>query len=368
MINCYKVLTECGVSVDWSALSALDEASQLRVTDDTLTGMLRFVTDKYNALDLKEVERSAGDIAKFKYTGMLMDNAQTLRTIYEASPDPGAQNYVKVCNAVMNVLNFLKRRRLDIANLYKAGNGIIQLTYTSLVAGCVFSLGILVANTIRFVTTEQETDCQVLYDEIPGTIKNVHIKNILAADSCLDDFDKLINHYAKPSNSRALQESISVAAVLNAAKMAPQYVAYGASRAGAYAATAAAAHPVAAGLVALGAAIMLLPKLIVLIREIIYSIYYLRVKVSDMLAVQADLINTNIESLEAGRGDRKVIARQRKIADKLTQWQNGIAVKVDNNAIAVNSQKRVENQKLKLDKNSPLMQDPGALAAGDLML
>ena len=366
----YNLLVETGIEVSFADFNTLNEANQLKVTDDTLTGMLKYICDHANAISFKELEKSAGDISKFKYLGMLKSNNQTLMNIYQASPDPGAANYIKVCTAIDHVLMFLEGHRKPISEQYKAGNGIIQLMYTSLLAGCIYSLGILVANTIRFVTTEQETDCQVLFDEIPGTIKNVHIKNILAADASIGDFSKLVNAYAKPSNSRAMHESVSLAAVK--AGLAKAYATGGvtglAGELIGSGAAIAAAHPVVTGIVAAGAIIYMLPKLIVLIREIIYSIYYMRVKVSDMLGVQADLINTNIESLEAGRGSKKVIARQRKIADKLTAWQNAIAVKIDNNAVAVNAQKRVENQKLKLDKNSPLMQDPGALTAGDLML
>ena len=370
MTNLYKVLTETGIEVSYADFNSLDEASQLKVTDDALTGMLKLISDRYNSLDFKEIEKSAGDIAKFKYTGMLKANTETLIKIYGASPDVGAANYTRVCHAIEDVIAFLENNRIKLSDLYKSGNGMIQLMYTSLVAGCIYSLGILVANTIRFVTTEQDTDCQVMYDEIPGSIKNIHIKNILAAQDSLNDFQKIVDFYAKPSNSRAMQENVSLAAIK--AGLMKAYATGGigavAGEIGTYGAAIAAAHPVVTGIVAVGAIIYLIPKLIVLIREIIYSIYYMRVKVSDMLGVQADLINTNIESLEAGRGSKKVIARQRAIADKLTRWQNIIAVKVDNNAVAVNSQKRVENQKLKLDKNSPLMKDPGAFSAGDLML
>ena len=369
-INYLKIVQECGIEASFSDFNTLDEAAQLRVTDDVLTGMLKFISDRYNSLDLKELEKSAGDIGKFKCTGMLEQNAETLLKIYEASPDEGAKNYVKVCVSIQSVIRFLKMRRKDISDLYKAGNGIVQLMYTSLLAACIYSLGILVANTIRFVTTEQDTDCQVLYDEIPGTIKNVHIKNILVAGDSIEDFNKIIDHYASMRNSRAMQESISFSAIT--AGLSKAYATggiAGVAKAGITAASNfAAAHPIGMGILAAGAIIMLIPKLIVLVREIIYSIYYLRVKVSDMLGVQAELIQTNIESLEAGRGDKKIIARQRKVVDALTKWQNAVAVKIDNNAVAVNSQKRVENQKLKLDKNNPLMQDPGAFSAGDLML
>ena len=100
---------------------------------------------------------------------------------------------------------------------------------------------------------------------------------------------------------------------------------------------------------------MLVPRIIMMIREIIYSVYYSRVKVADMLELQADLIRTNIESLEAGRGNRKVIARQKKIADKLEKWKNRIALKMDTTETLKRAQQKKENASLKIDRNSPMM-------------
>lgn len=339
MVQVYylKVLSETGIDVDRPLFRSLSEDAKFQVTDDVLTGMMKFITDKYNALDFGEIERSAGDIEKFKYKDMLYENIETLSSIYSNASDTGATRYLEVCTAVRNVLNFLREYRNEFRTQYQAGNGMIQLLYTSLVAGCIYSVGILVSNTIRFVTTEQETDCQVLYDEIPGTIKHVHIKNILAASNDLATYEKLLRTYGQRGTQQAMHESISAGAV-------------------------------AAVVLGIGAVIMLIPRVLVMIREIIYSVYYTRVKVADMIAVQVDLINTNIESLEAGRGNKKVIAKQKRIVDKLVKWQNRIAVKVDTVNTMVAMQKKRENTSMRIEQNSPIMMDPGALAAGDLLL
>lgn len=336
-VDYLKVLSETGIDVDRPLFRSLSEDAKFQVTDDVLTGMMKFITDKYNALDFGEIERSAGDIEKFKYKDMLYENIETLSSIYSNASDTGATRYLEVCTAVRNVLNFLREYRNEFRTQYQAGNGMIQLLYTSLVAGCIYSVGILVSNTIRFVTTEQETDCQVLYDEIPGTIKHVHIRNILAASNDLATYEKLLRTYGQRGTQQAMHESISAGAV-------------------------------AAVVLGIGAVIMLIPRVLVMIREIIYSVYYTRVKVADMIAVQVDLINTNIESLEAGRGNKKVIAKQKRIVDKLVKWQNRIAVKVDTVNTMVAMQKKRENTSMRIEQNSPIMMDPGALAAGDLLL
>lgn len=337
MLNYEQLLAEAGVPVVRGALFGLNEAAQLKVTDDVLTKMMKFITDKYNALDFSEIEKSAGDINRFKYFEMIQENTKTLYNVYSSSTDPGAAKYVEVCNAVMHVCDFLRNRSHQFSALYKSGNGLVQLLYTSLVAACLYSTGVLISNTIRFVTVEQDTDCQVLYDEIPGTIKHVHIKNILAADKDISTMGKLLDELSKQQR-KPVNESITLTAG-------------------------------AIALLVVGGLILLIPRIVLLIREIIYSIYFTRVRAAEMLDLQAQLIRTNIESLEAGRGNKKVIARQKKIAEKLEKWKSRIAVKMDTTEIAMKKQKSVENKSLELDKDSPFVQaEYGGLSGGTMMI
>lgn len=335
MINYIQMINECGIEVDRGDFIGLNEAAKIQVTDEVLNGMFKLITDKYNSLDFSEIEKSAGDIRRFKYYSMLRDNAATLRNIYEASTDPSAKVYIEVIDSIDKVLAHLMNHSNQYSTLYKSGNGLIQLMYTSLVAAVIYSTSILISNTIQFVTSEEDTDCEVLFNEIPGTVKHIHIKNIKAAANDITAFEKVLNEYSKQSN--IMHESISATTL---------------------------------GAVALGVAgvIFLIPRIIALIREIIYSIYYKRVKISEELGIQADLIRVNIESLEAGRGSKKVIAKQRKIAEKLTKWQNKIAIKVDTTNTLTNAQKNKENAAMRVDRNSPFVQAPGTFDAEALML
>lgn len=73
-----------------------------------------------------------------------------------------------------------------------------------------------------------------------------------------------------------------------------------------------------------------------------------------MLGVQIDLLQTNIESLESGRGSKTVVARQKRIVNLLTKWMNKSAIKMDTTEQLVNVQKKKENTELKIDRNSPI--------------
>lgn len=335
-VNMYKVLTEAGIEVDKVSFTLLDEANQVRVADETLTTMMKFITDKYNSIDFSEIERSAGDYRKFKYIGMIKDNLDMLSNIYESTPEPSAKNYIEVISACNTVQGHLLDNSQTYTVLYKQGNGLVQLMYTSLVAALIYAIGTLVSNTIRFVTSEKDTECEVLFDEIPGSIKHVHIKNIMAAADSINNFEALLTEMAKPTTRNAMGESVTAVAV---------------------------AAVIVAGV------IVLAPRVLYIIRNIIYSVYFTRVKFSDMLGVQAELVRANIESLEGRRGDKKVIARQKKIADKLEKWKNKIAIKIDSAEVLKNQQIKKEDSQMKISKDNPtiLYPDPETSGAGLLI-
>lgn len=323
-MNYLQVLTEAGFDVTRSDFLLLSEANQVQVTDEALTGMMKFITDKYNSLDFSEIEKSAGDITRFKYYQLILENCQILREIYDSAKDQGADKYLKVVVSIEEVMRHLMDRRQQYTTLYRSGNGVVQLLYTSLVSAALYATGTLVCNTIRFVTTEKDTPCEVLYDEIPGAVKHIHIKNILSAADDIQTINKVLDTFSSSTTRAKMSESVTLSAGTIA-------------------------------IMAIGGVILLIPKIIVLIREIIYSIYYSRVKMTEMLELQQDLLKTNIESLEAGRGNKKVIARQKKIAQKLETWKNRVALKMDSTETLKRTQERKENASLKIDRNSPLM-------------
>lgn len=324
MINYYKALSETGIPIEYPEFMVMTEASKLKVMDATLTSMLKFITDKYNALDFSEIEKSAGDITRFKYNALITENLYTLRSIYNNADasDPGVKKYTEVIDAINTVMNHLKDNRERYSVLYKHGNGLVQLMYTSLVAACLYSIGTLITNTIRFVTVEQDTDCQIMYDEIPGTMKHIHIKNVISAANDISSYNKILDEfYINAANKKSVNESITTSSVVTVLGISALIV-------------------------------YLIPKLITLIREIIYSIYYSRVKLSDMLALQEDLLRTNIESLEAGRGKKKIIVKQKKIVERLDKFRNKISLKIDATNSLTKSEITRENKTMKIDSHS----------------
>lgn len=334
MVPTARALTECGFSVDVGYYQFLDEATKIQVTDAALTGMFKFITDKYNSIDFGEIERSAGDYMKFKYKSLILDNEEILRNIYMTSSDDGAAKYISVLDAIREISNYLVSDREKISYLYKKGNGLVQVLYTSMVAGMLYALTALVTNTIRFVTSETDTSMEVLFDEIPGSIGQIHIKNILSVKKDLgtirEVIDKLYNtaRHGSGEINETVGEALAIATLV------------------------------------IGGVIYLIPKIMVLIREIIYSIYYSRVRTAEAIDVQIQLLRTNIESLESGRGNKKVIAQQKNVVTKLEALKTKLAIKMDAAESLSKIQQKKENTSLSVDKNSEF----NVVSGGDLML
>ena len=330
---CTALLEAVGLEVNHITMQYLPEDARIKVTDEALTKLMKFITDKYNALDFQEIERSAGDIEKFKYTKMIKDNLKTLMHIYSTSDEDGAKKYVETVSDAMEIMDMLYMERIKFSTLYTSGNGIVQLLYNSLVAAELYTVGILVSNTIRLVTSEVDTECQVLFDEIPGTIKHVHIRNIQSAAKSRNIIVKILEAFygdmrKKPTNEAVITLGATIG-ILSKILLG-------------------------AGIV--GGVFWGIPAIINLIREIVYSIYFARVSIAEMCQVQIDLINMNIESLEAGRGTKVVIARQKKIVDKLEKWKNRVAVKMDMANTLTHNQTKRENNQLRIYDDSPLVQ------------
>lgn len=352
-----RALNEAGIEFDVSERShflCLDEANQIRVADNVLSDMMKFITDKYNAVDFREIEKSAGDFSRFRYATMIMDNAATLRNIYAATPDPGANKYLQVIDAITSVSERLIAQKKMISDLYKSGDGMVQLVYTSLVTSLISSIGILVANTIRFVTTEQNADCEVLFDEIPNTFKHVHIKNVLTAPKAMDNFTKYMALANEAKRNGAMNEAISIDMVAKVIKGIAGMI--GKSGAAAAGSAARVAGSAASTVAPVAAAVVLIAALLYFSRDIIYAVYYGRVKISDYLAQQEAMVRTNIEALKRRGVSDKVIARQTRWADILGKLSKMIGVKNDAAEANARAAKRKEDEEMKKkagDTSSP---------------
>ena len=333
MANDVMYLAEADINVDRGFYAFLDEATKIQVTDKVMTDMFKFITDKYNSIDFSEIEKSAGDYKRFKYNQLIDSNLQVLENVYFNTTQEGSEKFIATVRQMRELIEFLIVHREEFSYLYKNKVGIAQLIYTSMVSSIVYAVSALVAQTIRFITLEDDDDLSVVYDEMNNAAKNIHVKNIQHAVNSLDSIEKYLSTvYRDKKNRLATNESITWASMV-----------------------AGISSPVGIAAAAIGATILLLPRIVPFIREVIYSVYYSRVNFAQAIGVQIELLRTNIESLESsGRGTKKIIAKQKNVVRRLEKLQNLIAVRtVDAQSMASRKIKE-ENRSLNIDRNSVL--------------
>lgn len=361
-------LDEAGIPYQPS-IRLLDEAKGIDVADSVLTGMFKFITDKYNSLDFREIEQSAGDYMKFKYRQMLSENLVTLQRIYQSSKEDGADKYMEIIRSIRTVENWLISRRSDLSYLYKKKKGTVQVIYTSLVASIIYTIAALVSNTIRFVTVDRDSDLNVLFEEIPNAYKNVHLQNILKTSSSIKEFDRFVNALLESTKKQVVTEA-SVGDVLKGPgrmvvkgakafantmgkKVLPNDYEGIAKSAVQFAANHPTATKAAKGVVygvALAGVALLAWKagviVMSIIRSFILTVYYSRIKMKDALDINISLLKANIENLENQGADPKVIANQRKWAERLDKIAMKFANDTDKGEMLADREIARQNQQL----------------------
>lgn len=328
-----------GVHADYFKLRRLDEATAVQVADSILSDMFKFITDKYNSLDFKEIENSRGDYSRFKYRAMIDENLKTLLAIYRSSNDSGANKYRALISDINEIIKWLDANRKDISYLVMKRRGIIEVTYTTMVASVLFGVAALVANTIRAVTVDKGADLEVLFDEVPNAYKNVHIQNITNIAKSLPDFTQLLVSTRNYEKKHVMTEAARVEDFANlltkgaaaVSKLAPK----GSTR-----------RKVIGAAAAVAAVVWAAPKIFMLVRQVIFVWYYSRATISEAIELNATLIKANIEVLENTGGSPKVITAQRAMMEKLQRLALVIANKSDRGEILAKREIARENDKL----------------------
>lgn len=99
--------------------------------------------------------------------------------------------------------------------------------------------------------------------------------------------------------------------------------------------------------------------LVDLLRGLIYSAYYSKLKFKEYLEVQADLLEANADELEDSmdpedKKTEKIIRRQRKFAEKLRKWANKFSIdskESSNKSKKEAEQDKKDKKKIKKDEN-----------------
>lgn len=273
------------------SLRGLNEEDQSRVLMSLTTRLYDQIMDKVDDIDYGEIARTKGDVTKLSNYANMKECLSILRDLFiEYKQDIAPVK--TILDALVNVEN--RRETFQKAFIVKAEFPI--LIYDTICLSIVESLSLMISTCIEFIKSPTDDCIDIILNNVAvaKTYRHLLFDNLKKFNkSCEDgDMDKALNYVMDKKN---LFGGFSV---------------------------------VAGAVVGLGIIMNIIP----IMRELIYYYYYNRVRLSDYLSVQADLLQINAYNLEANRvgksaEERKRIAkRQMKIVESLRKVSNTIAV------------------------------------------
>lgn len=294
----YKAFTEAvnnhfdmGDKETRMSLTNLNEEDQSRALMSLASRLYEQIMDKVDDIDYGEITRTKGDVTKLSNYANMKECLSILSDMFiEYKQDIAPVKTIS--DALVNVEN--RRETFQKAFIVKAEFPI--LIYDTIVLSIVESLALMISTCIEFIKSPNDDCIEMILNNVAVTKTYRHLlfDNLKKFNkSCEDgDMDKALAFVMDKKN---LFGGVSV---------------------------------VAGAIVGLGIIMNIIP----LMRELIYYYYYNRVRFSDYLSVQADLLQINAYNLEANRvgksaEERKRIAkRQMKVVESLRKVSNVIAV------------------------------------------
>jgi hypothetical protein len=314
--------------------------------DYTMEAIFEKVAKMYNMVDFSTIEKSKGNIDKFKYikqTEASIDKLKLNAMVH------GNKDVLKYIEALYAIVNGLRANKNAFSELYS--NPLVKMLYNSSVYNVLYSINIIYKEFYGlFLKTKSPEDIRFKTFRSGSylTLKN----SLELAEAYRSDIPKLLEE-TKKSAAKKMNEMVEfdneeIISVMNEGLS-----------------------------IFIGAALFLVAlRIVPIIREIIYSFYHLRISVDNTIEIQNELISINIESLEVqkeiqdSKGQKKmnkIIEKQRKIVKKLSRIQEIVAIKTDIADNAVNNQIRTENEEIKRNLSS-VKGNPSQGASAEVML
>lgn len=297
----YKVYTEaCDKFFDFGdketrdSLRNINEDDQSRVLMSLTTRLYDQIMNKVDDIDYGEIPRTKGDITKLSnYQGM-KECIDILTDLFREYKQP-----LEPVDTIRSAINNLEKRTDTFRKGFMTHAEFVIFTYDSAALACIQSLSLMISTCIEFIKspTDECIDLVLNNVAVAKTYRHLLFEDLkkFNAVCASGDMDKILEFMMSKNGKENFLGGVGVAAGV---------------------------------ILGLGLVINLIP----LLRELIYFYYHIRVRMSDYLSVQADLLQLNAYNLEHGRvgksvEERKKIAKkQQAIVDGLRKTANAIAI------------------------------------------
>lgn len=302
-------------------LLALDEADRDNVVNSAVSKLYDSIIHKIDEIDCETITKSAGDITAVENYDKMVECLTIMGDIVKASNQPTTPLEV-----ILEAINNIKDRKDIFERAFKLEIELHMVVYTMMTYACIASVSFMIASCIEFIKTPNDETFEISISNTgkfmtqgPLMFKNLEKFNKSCAKG---DFDKAMEHIIrqKSKNFLGLTTGASVAVV------------------------------VGAGIVFATLILNIVP----IIRELIFTFYLARVKISDFFSIQADLLDMNAANVEMNstidKNKRKEISRkQYKIASRFRKISNTVEVKLKDANTKATSELKASDKKLKIN-------------------
>lgn len=301
-------------------LISIDEADQNQVVTSLASKLYDSIVNKIDDIDCETINQSAGDITKIENYDKLVECLGTMNSLIQASNQTS-----EPVETILLAMNNIKSRKEMFEKAFKFEIELPIVYYNMITLACVVSTSFMISCCVEFIKSPKDESFTITVDKVKdfNPAEYLMFKNLERFNkSCSNGtFDKAMDNIVRTNTKNFLGLST------------------GAS--------------VAVGIVAGVAIAGLIVSIIPVIRELIFTFYLCRVRISDYFAVQADLLDMNAANIEANstidpKKRKEIIKKQTKIASHFRQISNTVEVKMkDANSKAMKELEK-SDQKLKI--------------------
>lgn len=275
------------------SLNEGDEQNKLLVK--LTTKLYEHITNKITDIDFGSIPNSKGDITKLDNYSQLMECVDVIDDIlveYRQSAE--------IINIVKTAIDNIERRTNKFELAFKLNNELPVIIYTTTVYSIIASISFLISSSIEYIKIPGSDDFSIVVDRVSmlKTRENLLFDNLKKFNkSCAKgEMDKVLDTINK-NGSKQMLGVVDTYLIMNITVLS-------------------------------AIALSIIP----FIRELIYFFYYSRVKISDYLDIQAELLQMNIYNIDRNNPEidenekEKIKKSQSKIVSIFKTLSNKIAI------------------------------------------
>lgn len=286
-------------------INLLNEATQTKMTDETLSKMMELTIGKYNKIDFSDIEKTRGDVTKFKHYNNLrecIDSLMDLHAVTDSIPEMAT-----ISNALENIRDYKAKFEYS----FRTKNKLCIMLYNTIVFAIMEATSYMITSAVQVINTNDNTSDEVEISIYHSSKQHMLINELDRFNNAVDD-GTLMKYFKDTERANAEIGSTSHEAagfsVASAAGGAAGFI-------NGTVIPAIAAHPVLLGGIA---AVVSIIVIMIMIREIIYWIFRARQTISEAAYIQAKYLEMNIKILDnrndGSKKTDKIISKQKKVA------------------------------------------------------